>query len=35
MRIAVLGRADLRVAAEIADQDHLVDAACHDITALP
>src|SRR5439155_8927882 len=29
----VLGRADFRIAAEIADQDHLVDAASHGVTA--
>src|SRR5262249_11963178 len=30
---AVLGRADLRVAPEVADQDHFVNATCHGITA--
>jgi len=29
-RTAVLGTADLRVSAQIADQNDLVDAACHD-----
>src|SRR5262249_19442483 len=33
-RPAVLGTAHLRVCAEIADQDHLVDAACHDRSPL-
>src|SRR5579883_2039459 len=31
---SVLGRADFRIAAEIADQDHLVDAASHGVTAI-
>src|SRR5580698_5005291 len=33
-RPAVLGAADFRIRAEIADQDNFVDAACHDLTPL-
>src|SRR5207248_7045159 len=32
---AVIGRADLGVAAEIADEDHLVDAASHGVPLMP